>query len=168
MIRSPNIEDALGIATVHVLSWQQAYQGMLPDDYLASLSIDQRTQMWKSALERFPESTIVYERGDQIIGFSNFGKSRDEDASEEMGEIRALYVLEAYWSQGIGYQLLAHSLLSLKEQAYPKVALWVLDTNQRAINFYQKMGFQGDGTNKVDDRGTFSLNELRMVKVIHS
>ena len=34
--------DAAGIARVHVRSWQEAYAGIVPEAYLASLDVDQR------------------------------------------------------------------------------------------------------------------------------
>ena len=168
MIRYSTIKDALGVAEVHVSSWQQAYQGLLPDDFLCSLSTKQRFEIWKNAIHNFPEQTIIYEQEKRIIGFSNFGKNRDPDLSEETGEIRALYLLAEYWSNGIGYQLLKYSLEKLEERGFKKVSLWVLDTNQRAINFYQKAGFHFDGQNKREDNGKITFNEVRMIKTMHS
>jgi len=41
-IREATVEDAEAIAKVHVNSWQAAYQGILPDGYLAKLTVEPR------------------------------------------------------------------------------------------------------------------------------
>jgi hypothetical protein len=40
--RDAELRDAGGIAKVHVRSWQAAYAGIVPDEDLAQLSVDQR------------------------------------------------------------------------------------------------------------------------------
>lgn len=45
-IREATVEDANAIATVHVDSWQAAYRGILPEGYLANLSVMRRTEAW--------------------------------------------------------------------------------------------------------------------------
>ena len=38
MLRRANINDAAAIAKVHVDTWKSTYKGIVPDDYLSSLS----------------------------------------------------------------------------------------------------------------------------------
>jgi hypothetical protein len=42
MIRQAILEDAEAIAKVHVASWQAAYKGLMPAEFLASLSVERR------------------------------------------------------------------------------------------------------------------------------
>lgn len=75
--------DAAGIAAVHVISWQHAYAGLIPQDYLDSLSVQDRTQSWERNLTRPPTpgvATLVVELDLRIIGFASLGPSRDDDA----------------------------------------------------------------------------------------
>jgi hypothetical protein len=46
IVRDAELRDARGIAEVHVRSWQAAYAGIIPDEELARLSVDQREQFW--------------------------------------------------------------------------------------------------------------------------
>ena len=46
IIRDAELRDARGIAEVHVRSWQTAYAGIVPDEDLAQLSVDERGQFW--------------------------------------------------------------------------------------------------------------------------
>ena len=45
-------EDCRAVAEVHVESWQHAYRGILPEQYLASLSVAEREAMWRRMVER--------------------------------------------------------------------------------------------------------------------
>ncbi len=48
-----------------------------------------------------------------------------------------------YHGTGVGLRLMEAGLEKLKE--YPKVSLWVLKGNERAIRFYRKRGSYPDG-----------------------
>jgi hypothetical protein len=46
VVRRAEPQDAPAVARVHVASWRQAYRGLLPQEYLDSLSIEARTTTW--------------------------------------------------------------------------------------------------------------------------
>lgn len=48
----------------------------------------------------------------------------------------------------------------LAAHAHPRVTLWVLRGNARAIAFYEGFGFRLDGATKIEG----ALEELRMVR----
>ena len=50
-VRRATTEDAAGIASVHVHSWLAAYRGLMPDDMLDSLTVEERTESWLRFLE---------------------------------------------------------------------------------------------------------------------
>ena len=71
-IRVATEGDASGIARVHVRSWQEAYAGIVPDAYLASLDADARTAQWRTYLREGPAEAIntwVALAGDRVVGF---------------------------------------------------------------------------------------------------
>ncbi|WP_154657953.1 hypothetical protein [Fictibacillus gelatini] len=43
-IRKARVEDARPIAKVHVESWRTTYKGMMEDDVLKQLSVDERNK----------------------------------------------------------------------------------------------------------------------------
>ena len=47
LIRKAELEDAKGIAKVHVDSWRTTYKGIVPDTFLENLSYENREQIWK-------------------------------------------------------------------------------------------------------------------------
>jgi hypothetical protein len=90
MIRAATVDDAQGIATVHVRGWQASYRGTFPDDLLDNLSIDRRTESWAKWLTDPTLATAVYTAAAAVVGFVNIGASRDADASPRTGELMAI------------------------------------------------------------------------------
>jgi hypothetical protein len=70
LVRAARPEDARSVAEVHVASWRHAYRGLLPDDYLERLSVDDREAMWLGSFgDPDPKSgAVVAEVDDRIVG----------------------------------------------------------------------------------------------------
>ena len=72
----------MGIAIVHVRSWQAAYRGLVPQDYLDSLDAEQRRPVWECILgeTQWPRAgTFVAEEGEHVVGFASICPARDDD-----------------------------------------------------------------------------------------
>ncbi len=141
-------EDARAIAEVHVRSWQAAYRGELPDDYLDGLSVDDREEAWREILTRPQESSgvLVAEEAGRVIGFASFGPSRDGDRDEGTGEVYAMYLEPGWFGKGVGRELFAVANERLRQLGYTRATLWVLASNDRSRRFYEKAGWVFDGT----------------------
>jgi hypothetical protein len=91
-VRTAVVADAPFIARVHLRSWQVGYRGIMPDEVLDAISLEQREERWRQILsgEEEPGFTVIADVDDRgVQGFgSGLPKSRDEDA----GERTALYV----------------------------------------------------------------------------
>lgn len=59
-------------------------------------------------------------------------------------------MLQNYWGYGIGKNLLTESIAWADANGIQKIALNVLETNDKAIKLYQKLGFEIEGTLKND------------------
>jgi ribosomal protein S18 acetylase RimI-like enzyme len=164
-IHAATIEDCLAIAQVHVESWQQAYRGILPDSYLSSLSVPEREAMWRRMAERDPSHLLVARTNSQVVGFVAFGASRDEGAPGDRAEIWAIYVKPASWCKGAGRGLWLEALQRMVEEGYKSVSLWVIAGNERAIRFYERMGFVVEAESRKSlELGGTTLEELRYVR----
>lgn len=162
-VRIATSEDAAGIASVHVRSWQVAYRGHMPDEYLDSLDVEKRANMWRE-LTRDPDKVIFVAEDLQgkIVGFSALGPSRDADAKPKTAEVLAIYVHPEQWRKRIGRALLSASLEQLRTRGFDQVTLWVLDKNERARSFYESFGFSHDGAVQDDDQWkSFAVREVR-------
>jgi ribosomal protein S18 acetylase RimI-like enzyme len=164
MIRVATSEDVDDVANIQVLSWKAAYVNQVPDHVLERLEVDSKKKSWRTILADPDQRTFVSEINNQLVGFSNVAKSRDKDLSPNYGEIRAIYILKNYWSKGIGKLLLEKSLNYLASNGFDRSSLWVLQTNGKAIEFYEKYGFQRDGEVKVESRPGYRLSEIRMIR----
>lgn len=148
---------------MHVRTWQHAYQGQLPADFLHSLSIEKRVQSWQEHLSTSANNATVWvaEENNTIIGFCGVGPSRDEDAHPTTGELYTIYIDPNEMGKGVGSRLMAEGLKTLKEQGFIEATLWVLETNQKARRFYESRGWFPDGATKTEPRDGFQLNEMR-------
>jgi len=164
-IREAVAADIPQMALVHVRSWQAAYRGLIPQDYLDSLDPADRADRWSRIMRDLDPArggVLVAEGNGGLCGLVCFGPTGDEDAdSDQVGEVKAIYLAAEAWGQGHGRALMGVSLQRLAGAGFSEVTLWVLDANARARRFYELAGFQPDGAVKIDDRGTFQLREVR-------
>jgi GNAT superfamily N-acetyltransferase len=158
------------IAEIHVRSWQAAYKGLLPQDYLDALDpadgLGRREQAF-AVIDWNRGGILVAADGDELWGFVNVGPTRDDDADEsQIGEVRAIYLAPDAWGKGFGRELMAAALERLARAGFAEATLWVLDTNVRARKFYEAAGFQPDGSAQCDDTRGFRLCEIRYRRIL--
>ncbi len=89
------INDAGAVAAVHVASWQVAYDGIVPAEYLAGLSVQKREKAWRDIITKKETDTVIAKSNGDVVGWINFGVCRDEDLSKN-AEIRAGEILALY------------------------------------------------------------------------
>ena len=159
--RDAVVEDGLALARLWVAAWQSAYAGLMPAEYLAGLDADQARSRFEQSLRAGP-SVLVLELDGDILGFSAYGASRDQDAGPATGEVIAINLHPSSWRRGLGRELLRETLLRLQSRGFSEATLWVLHGNARARQFYEALGWRRDGVEKHDDKLTgFALHELR-------
>jgi ribosomal protein S18 acetylase RimI-like enzyme len=165
ILRPATLADARSIADVHVLTWQAAYRGIVPNAYLESLSVESREAAWREMVTRKAPEIWVAQTEGSVTGFVSFGPSRDSDRVPSTGELEAIYVLPAYWGTGVGVALWRVAQRRLTERHFTSVTLWVLKDNARAIRFYSAAGFLAQPfSEKEISRGGKSLREIRYVR----
>lgn len=157
-------EDREGRAFVHYTAWHETYPGLIPESVLAGHTLEQCRK--KVNARRFSNSTNTFvaldrKNGGRVVGFGTLScHARDFVSVPEAVEIVALYVLQAYQGQGLGRMLMERCLAGLPR---PRVALFVLDGNEKAIGFYRHMGFRLTGHVLNNETTGGTLRELEMV-----
>lgn len=174
LIRAATAEDAGQIGLVHVRSWQEAYRGLVRQDYLDHLDPVARAARWRRHLQgtdwsragvlvagALNEPAGPTPAGGELAGFASYGPSRDEEAEPAVGEVSTIYVLAEAWGQGLGRQLMAGAVQRLAAAGYTQATLWVLRSNARARRFYAAAGWSEDGAELEDSGLGFPLDEIR-------
>jgi ribosomal protein S18 acetylase RimI-like enzyme len=161
-VRPAAESDALGVARVHVFTWQVAYRGIVPDAYLEALSVGRRESVWRESILRGTPELWVADTGSEIIGWAAFGPSRDMDAARNTGELEATYVMPSFWAKGIGRNLWLAARQRLVQHGFLTATLWVLKDNLRARGFYRAAGFSEDSVSEKEIvLGGQKLREVR-------
>ncbi|MDP1933083.1 MAG: GNAT family N-acetyltransferase [Gammaproteobacteria bacterium] len=140
-VRPALISDAREIAEMHIEAWRKAYASIVPDDYLASLSIDAREQGWARMIGQGMPMLWVAVSSQRITGLISFGASRETGEAPSVGELMAIYVHPEFWSCGFGRSLWLAAREELQRRGFTGVMLWVLEDNTRARKFYCGEGF---------------------------
>ena len=176
-IRPATPNDAQSIARIRVQGWRFAYQGLISQDYLDSLSVAEDTERMRGYLSQFPQNSplsrsasvqgsgdgekqsfILAVRDDAVLGFCRFSAAPDKtDRAESAvpagtlnGRLHSLYIDPDTLGQGIGYTLMNHALSTFAAWGCERATLWVLEGNSRAISFYERQGWRCTGATKVD------------------
>src|SRR4051812_34770384 len=109
-IRSATVDDAAGLASVHIRSWQVAHRGIVPQERLDRMDLAARTANTRGILadpRTAAEVRVVTDGTGTIVGFVNFGPLREDDLLHPTeGEIRAIYADPGHWGAGVGRLLM--------------------------------------------------------------
>ena len=188
-IRPATPNDAQSIARIRVQGWRFAYQGLISQDYLDSLSVAEDTERMRGYLSQFPQNSplsrsasvqgssdgekqsfMLAARGDAVLGFCRFSAAPDKiDRAERatpagtmVGRLHSLYIDPETLGQSIGHTLMNHTLSTFAAWGCERANLWVLEGNSRAISFYERQGWRRTGATKVDQSFGLRLVEHEM------
>lgn len=163
-LRDATVADAHAIAEIHVAGWRFAYKGLIADEHLAAITVEQRRGFWKGAMSRPGAWQIALAQdASGIVGFCSYGPTRDADARRD-AEIYAIYVDPEKCRRGVGRALCEHALREAARREHAAISLWVLKGNEGACRFYERLGFAPDGAERIEPRPPapgVSLPELR-------
>jgi GNAT superfamily N-acetyltransferase len=154
-ITRPTLDDLDELGRVHVQVWREAYAGLMPADYLASLDPVAFGAHWRERILH-PRAGVGHwvARDDEgVVGIATSGPGRDDDPPTPH-ELFAINVLARAHGTGLADALLGRAVGD--GPAY----LWVVDGNERARAFYRRHGFVDEGGRKPEpDTG---VTEIRM------
>lgn len=127
-----NEDHVVNKAKIHNDCWHYNYKEFIPEKILSRISMEYCIDI----AEKYPDNLFLSVREGTITGFLGIG---DNQESEDIGEIFAIYVHPQFQGKKIGYSLILKVLGMLKDKE--KIVLTVFADNSRAINFYKKFGF---------------------------
>jgi RimJ/RimL family protein N-acetyltransferase len=153
VVRRATVADGEEIGEAHASAWEAAYIDLFEPDVLRHAAAQRRT-MWSQRLAKSDfdfASLLVADQGGRVVGFSEFGKDREETGR---GEIFGFYLHPAAWGLGAATQLMAASLRGLANLGLDPVVVWTHPGAGRAQSFYVKSGFKATGRSRVETLGS--------------
>lgn len=157
VIRKCTAADADGRGKVHYTAWYETYKGLMPDEFLSLLDPVTLTERARA----HTDNTFVAAVGETVVGFISYlQKSREFVSVKPSAEIVALYVLKEYQGYGIGKSLLNAAQNELTEK---NIILFVLKGNEKAIGFYEHIGFSFTGKSVSQKVSGGTIEELEML-----
>ncbi len=150
-VRRARPADAIAMGAVHVAAWRSTYPGILPDNFLARLSVSRQAAHYDRAIRSGASVYVATASGQEalpgtaprVIGFATGGRGRGtvQIGGQTLGEgeIETLYVLDDFRDRGVGRRLMRAAAMQLAETGCRSVYLWVLRDNPSRW-FYVRLG----------------------------
>ena len=155
-IREAVPTDASAMARAHIRSTRTTYEGIMPVNYLANLSLQDRTTAWVHILTADqPSSTNLVAKtdGGELVGFIGGGPER-EGSNTYLGELYAIYLVEEHQRKGVGRCLVSTFTRRMVSKGFRSMLVWVLEDNHPARRFYESLGGELVGRKTITIGGT--------------
>ena len=160
------LADCDRVAEIRVGGWRSAYRGLMPQPYLDAMSVPKDAERHRARLLQGDGSVvnIVAERDGEIVGWACHGPYRDGEVPAGGVELYAIYVDPDGQGAGAGRALLDESVRRCVAAGYGRMYLWVLEGNAHARHFYERSGFQADGTEEPFEVDGVEVPEVRYAR----
>ncbi len=119
-------------------SWQQTFHGLLPQDFLLSITPEAQEARHKRTFARDGVHYHIASRGGEVVGFASWGPGRDPGFLMPH-EIYSLYLRPRFERQGIGRLLFESVISDVASSGSPGVYLTALAMNPNRA-FYVGLG----------------------------
>ncbi|WP_108671060.1 GNAT family N-acetyltransferase [Peribacillus acanthi] len=146
-IRSANVKDAKEMSELR-LRIDGETENLDREKGEAFIDIPGFEQIIKNDSENAKNIFLVAEVECRIVGFSRCEGNELKRFSHKVEF--GVGVLKDYWGYGIGKNLLKESISWADSNGIKKMTLSVLETNEKAIQLYKKLGFEIEGILKND------------------
>ncbi|MBS1709847.1 MAG: GNAT family N-acetyltransferase [Armatimonadetes bacterium] len=137
ILRQARLEDAPGLARVHVQSWEETYRGWVPDSVIDKHTFDSRTAMWQKAI-RSGQWVWLVEEDDVVVGFVTAGPAQKNQPGHP-GQLHAIYLLKSMQGQGAGQAMFDEARAYLESEGLTPFFCYFHPDNPVA-GFYQRNG----------------------------
>jgi ribosomal protein S18 acetylase RimI-like enzyme len=162
-IRGATQSDALNLTALSIQVWLDNYATEGLRNTLSEYVLAEFTDGKLSAIIDDPDSLmLVAEKNEHIIAYlqAALGRATTLHTSEKQAEIDHVYVQEPFCKSGVGSALMKEGEKQLADLGYDLVWLSAWEHNDRALKFYEKLGYDKLGT------ADFVMGEEREVNVV--
>ncbi|GGL90434.1 MULTISPECIES: GNAT family N-acetyltransferase [Micromonospora] len=160
-LRHATLDDLHPVGALHHRSRVATYSAFLPVEALAEPSAQAMGAYWAErwVWERDDHLMTVAERDGQLVGFSYLGP--DDGGDPATGLLNALHLDPAERGRGTGRLLMVDALAVMRDRAWRRATLWVLERNTLARRFYERGDWRPTGERRTDRIGTIPTTQLR-------
>jgi len=161
-IRQAVADEARALAALQRRSALFAYASIFPPE-AAQPDLDRMTLDWQRRLSGMHSPNARGYRADvRNLPVGVIIACGDPD-DPKLGHITRLYVDPQEWGQGIGRSLYDEALSHLRSIGYVQASLWVLERNERARSWYERLGWSCTGERKsvLDSAGVEDVRYTR-------
>ncbi len=165
-VRRATPDDASDLARINVMAWRRSYRGLLPDDFLDSMTQDTRVPGWERWLAvRGPGSVFVaVDRQGRVGAYCGVAPVRCErDARPGLltAELVAMYTHPEVAGTGAGHAVHEAAVNYLHARGFEHVVSWVLAGNEEGVRFCERHGWRPEGVEAEAPIGGRTVTEVR-------
>ena len=131
-IRRATQSDLQEIADIHIESWKDSYSNVLPAEFLAG-QIDRNFKKHWNEIEIKDEDIVLVAQENSLVGFVAVW-------CRPIPFIDNLHVKPSQRSKKIGSALIKVVAKELITKGHNTAFLWVFESNEKAIRFYEQLG----------------------------
>ncbi|MFT6995769.1 MAG: ribosomal protein S18 acetylase RimI-like enzyme [Maribacter sp.] len=161
--RQASKEDYGNIATLQATNWQQNYRGCFSDHFLDYEVLPDRLAIWKERClnPSVNQYILLVEEDGILLGFCCAYVNESLLYGTYLDNLHVSTIANG---KGLGTLLMQRLINEITTRAgMDKMYLWVLDSNDTAINFYDKLKGRRAETVKADDIGDIEFWKIRYV-----
>ncbi|WP_345415456.1 GNAT family N-acetyltransferase [Actinomycetospora chlora] len=169
-VRPAAPDDAPLIARVQRTVWTSAYADMLPPGAVAGFDEAAVAGGWADPIAA--GAVWVATEGDALVGFCAAGPATPDDLADAGGAVPddagsvavvAALLVEPRWGRrGHGGRLLVEAAAALRTAGATRAVAWVPERDTASRRFYERAGWDPDGTVRTLDAGGRPLREIRV------
>ena len=136
-IREANAEDIEPIASLYVMNWKKTYVGLLPDNFLNGLTVNEGIKKWQEYLNKEKHRIFVAYENEKILGFS---ACKEDKELKNCLYLYSLHVSETSRGKGVGTKLINTVGSYAYIKGYEHMSICIVKGNDNAKRIYEKMG----------------------------
>jgi GNAT superfamily N-acetyltransferase len=162
--------DAALIARVQRDVWTAAYAPLLPASVIEGFDLDAVAAGWAAPIAA--SAVWVATEGDALVGFCAAAPAAPEDLADAAGVVPddvaavatiAALLVEPRWARrGHGGRLVVETAAALRAAGAVRGVAWVPERDTASRRFWERAGWDPDGTVRTLDAGGRPLREIRV------
>ena len=145
--RTARPDDAAALAELGAATFVDTFGHLYQPDDLALFLKSHTPQAWANELADPAFAVRIAEQGGRMIGYAKLGPPHlPFEPRGEAAELRQLYVLDEHKGAGVARTLIDWVIDRARDRRADHLYLSVFTENHRARRFYERIGFEAEGS----------------------